>query len=35
MGKSFDSNGPSPLAIEAIKKEIKNINLYPEVQAVS
>jgi histidinol-phosphate aminotransferase len=30
MGKSFDSNGPSPLAIEAIKKEIKNINLYPE-----
>jgi len=30
LASNETSVGPSPLAIEAIKKEIKNINLYPE-----
>lgn len=30
LASNETSIGPSPLAIEAIKKEIKNINLYPE-----
>ena len=30
LASNETSIGPSPLALEAIKKEIKNINLYPE-----
>jgi len=30
LASNETSVGPSPLALEAIKKEIKNINLYPE-----
>jgi len=30
LASNETSVGPSPLAIEAIKKELKNINLYPE-----
>jgi len=30
LASNETSIGPSPLAIEAIKKEIENINLYPK-----
>ena len=30
LASNETSVGPSPLAIEAIKKEVENINLYPE-----
>jgi len=30
LASNETSIGPSPLAVEAIKKEVENINLYPE-----